>query len=98
MNPADLRAWLELMSAEPNHVGSPHDKANAEFMLAKFREWGWDAHIETFQVLYPTPKSETLEMVDAVCREILGNSKAFGGLQVVLCVLHSDGLCEPLAG
>ena len=55
--------WLKQMSSAPNHVGSPHDKANAEFMLAKFKEWGWDAHIETFQVLYPTPISTTVEMV-----------------------------------
>jgi N-acetylated-alpha-linked acidic dipeptidase len=59
----DQLDWLKQMSAEPNHVGSPHDKANAEFMLAKFKEWGWDAHIETFQVLYPTPISTTIEMV-----------------------------------
>ena len=63
IDPADLRSWLEQMSSEPNQVGSPHDKANADFMLGKFKEWGWDAHIETFEVLYPTPKSEALEMV-----------------------------------
>jgi len=63
LNPGDLRAWLELMAAEPNHVGSPHDKTNAEFTLAKFREWGWDAQIETFYVLYPTPLSQKLELV-----------------------------------
>jgi hypothetical protein len=50
LDPADQRSWLKQMSSEPNQVGSPHDKANAEFMLAKFREWGWDAHIETFNV------------------------------------------------
>jgi N-acetylated-alpha-linked acidic dipeptidase len=63
LDPADQRAWLERMSAEPNHVGSPHNKANAEFMLEKFREWGWDAQIETFYVLYPTPIKQALEMV-----------------------------------
>ncbi|MDI1337638.1 MAG: transferrin receptor-like dimerization domain-containing protein [Lacunisphaera sp.] len=63
LNPADLRAWLEQMAAEPNHVGSPHDKLNAEFTLAKFQEWGWDAHIETFYVLYPTPLTQKLELV-----------------------------------
>jgi N-acetylated-alpha-linked acidic dipeptidase len=63
LNPADLRSWLEQMAAEPNHVGSPHDKANAEFTLAKFQEWGWDAHIETFYVLYPTPLTQKLELV-----------------------------------
>jgi N-acetylated-alpha-linked acidic dipeptidase len=62
LSSADQTAWLKLLSAEPNHVGSPHDKANAEWLLARYRQWGWDAHIETFQVLYPTPVSETLEM------------------------------------
>jgi N-acetylated-alpha-linked acidic dipeptidase len=60
----DQREWLRQMSAEPNQVGSAHDKANAEFMLAKFKEWGWDARIETFDVLYPTPKSHMLELVE----------------------------------
>ncbi|MBS0395224.1 MAG: M28 family peptidase, partial [Proteobacteria bacterium] len=58
----DLRGWLERMSAEPNQVGSPHDKANAEFMLQQFRAWGWDAQIETFYVLYPTPTHVALEL------------------------------------
>jgi N-acetylated-alpha-linked acidic dipeptidase len=60
---AQLREWLKRMSSEPNQVGSPHDKANAEFMLERFKAWGWDAQIETFYVLYPTPKSMTLELV-----------------------------------
>ena len=63
LDPNDQRDWLKQMSSQPNQVGSPHDKANAEFMQAKFREWGWDAHIETFNVLYPTPKRELLELV-----------------------------------
>jgi len=63
LSSADLRSWLQQMSSAPNHVGSPHDKANAEFQLAKFREWGWDASIETFSVLYPTPKEVSVELV-----------------------------------
>jgi N-acetylated-alpha-linked acidic dipeptidase len=50
------------MAAEPNQVGSPHDKANAEYEQKLLKSWGWDAQIETFEVLYPTPISETLEM------------------------------------
>jgi N-acetylated-alpha-linked acidic dipeptidase len=65
LQPNDLRDWMKLMASEPNHVGSPHDKANAEWELAKFKEFGWDAHMETFQVLYPTPISETLELKGA---------------------------------
>ncbi|HET8612909.1 MAG TPA: M28 family peptidase, partial [Sphingomonas sp.] len=60
---ADQLAWLKDFSSEPNQVGSPHDKANAEKTLALFKQWGWDAHIETFKVLYPTPISTTLELV-----------------------------------
>ncbi|HEX3912792.1 MAG TPA: transferrin receptor-like dimerization domain-containing protein [Steroidobacteraceae bacterium] len=63
LSSADLRDWLKQMSSAPNHVGSPHDKANAEFELAKFREWGWDASIETFSVLYPTPKEVSVELI-----------------------------------
>src|SRR6204780_6017521 len=59
----DLRAWFQQMSSAPNHVGSPHDKANAEFQLAKFKEWGWDAAIETFSVLYPTPREVSVELI-----------------------------------
>ena len=63
LSAATLRAWMEQMSSEPNHVGSAHDKANAEFQLKKFREWGWDASIETFSVLYPTPRTVSVELV-----------------------------------
>ncbi len=62
IHPDDLRDWMKTMAAEPNQVGSPHDKANADYELGLFRAWGWDAHIETFEVLYPTPLSETLEL------------------------------------
>lgn len=63
LSAADQRAWLKLMAAKPNQVGSPHDKANADWMLARFKEWGWDAHLETFMVLYPTPKTVSLELL-----------------------------------
>src|SRR6202166_4134980 len=63
LSAADLRAWMKKMSSEPNHVGSAHDKANAEFELQKFREWGWEASIETFSVLYPTPIEVSVELI-----------------------------------
>ncbi len=58
-----MRANMELLSAHPHHVGSPYDKQNAEWILAQYKQWGWDAHIEEFQVLFPTPKLRLLEMV-----------------------------------
>jgi N-acetylated-alpha-linked acidic dipeptidase len=62
IQPTDLRDWMKRLASEPNHVGSPHDKANAQWILAQFKSWGWDAHIESFDVLYPTPIHQTLEM------------------------------------
>jgi N-acetylated-alpha-linked acidic dipeptidase len=62
-DPARLRANMKLLSARPHHVGSPYDLQNAEWILAQYKSWGWDAHIETFDVLFPTPKERLVEMV-----------------------------------
>jgi N-acetylated-alpha-linked acidic dipeptidase len=62
IDPAEMGGWLKLLAAEPNHVGSVHDKTNAEWIAAQLKSWGWDARIETFEVLYPTPISEALEL------------------------------------
>jgi len=61
---ANQREYMRRLSARPHHVGSPYDKDNAEWILARFKEWGLDAHIETFGVLFPTPKVRVLEMVE----------------------------------
>jgi N-acetylated-alpha-linked acidic dipeptidase len=63
-DPANLREYMRLMSAHPHHVGSPYDKQNAEWILERFKEWGFDAHIETFSVLFPTPGVRLLEMIE----------------------------------
>src|SRR5437763_1611101 len=63
-DPANLREYMKRLSARPHHVGSPYDKDNAEWILARFKEWGLDAHIETFHVLFPTPKLRVLEMTE----------------------------------
>lgn len=59
----NLREWMKRMSAKPHHVGSPHGKENADFMLALFKSWGFDARIEQFDVLFPTPKTRRLELL-----------------------------------
>jgi N-acetylated-alpha-linked acidic dipeptidase len=60
---ANIRENMRRLSARPHHVGSPYDKDNAEWILSKFKEWGFDAKIETFDVLFPTPKIRVLEML-----------------------------------
>jgi N-acetylated-alpha-linked acidic dipeptidase len=61
--PGNIKSYMQRMSARPHHVGSPFDKDNAEWILAQFKTWGWDAQIENFEVLFPTPKERVLEMV-----------------------------------
>lgn len=61
-DPKLMRDYMQRLSAHPHHVGSPYDKQNAEWILAQLQSWGWDAKIEQFQVLFPTPKARLLEM------------------------------------
>ncbi len=59
---ANIDSGIRIMSSHPHHVGSPGDKAVAEYIYNKFKSWGYDAQIETFYVLFPTPKERLLEM------------------------------------
>jgi N-acetylated-alpha-linked acidic dipeptidase len=62
--PDNIRENMRRLSARPHHVGSPYDKDNAEWILARFKEDGFDAKIETFNVLFPTPKERAVELVE----------------------------------
>ena len=63
-SPDNQRDYMKRLTAQPHHVGSPYDKDNAEWMLAKMKEWGLDAHIENFDVLFPTPRERVVELVE----------------------------------
>ncbi len=60
---ANLDKWMKHLSARPHHVGSPWGKQNAEYIAALFRSWGYAVEIETYHVLFPTPKLRLLELV-----------------------------------
>jgi N-acetylated-alpha-linked acidic dipeptidase len=53
---------IKELSAFPHNLGSPGSKAVAEKILQKYKSYGLDAHIETFTVLFPTPKTRVLEL------------------------------------
>ena len=59
----NIGEYMRIMSARPHHLGSAYGKQNAEWMLARFTEWGWDARIENYDVLFPTPKERLVEMI-----------------------------------
>jgi N-acetylated-alpha-linked acidic dipeptidase len=63
-DPSIARESMRRLSAAPHHLGSPQGAKNAEWILGKFQEWGLDARIETFEVLFPTPKERVLELVE----------------------------------
>src|SRR5579863_9446837 len=63
-SPQLMRDYMQRLSARPHNVGTAYDKDNAEWLAAKFKEFGLEAHIETFDVLYPTPKERVVELVD----------------------------------
>jgi N-acetylated-alpha-linked acidic dipeptidase len=62
LSAANIDSYLKTLSAFPHNVGTAQDAANAQYILDKFKSWGYDAHIETFYVLFPTPKTRLLEM------------------------------------
>jgi N-acetylated-alpha-linked acidic dipeptidase len=59
-----IGTYIQKLSARPHHVGSAYDKENVEWLTSTFKQWGLDAHIETFNVLFPTPKDRLVELVE----------------------------------
>lgn len=62
-NSQRIRESMQRMSARPHHLGSPYGKEVAQWILKQFQDWGWDARIETFEVLFPTPAERAVELV-----------------------------------
>ena len=44
--PSRIRESLRILSARPNHLGSPYQKENATRVRDWFRSYGWQAEIE----------------------------------------------------
>ena len=63
LNAKNQDTWMQFLSSHPHHVGSPQDKANAEFMAKLFQSWGYQTEIVSYYVLFPTPKTRLLELL-----------------------------------
>jgi N-acetylated-alpha-linked acidic dipeptidase len=61
--PARMREAMRHMSARPHHVGSPYGREVAEWLRAQLQSYGWEARIETFDVLFPVPTERVVELV-----------------------------------
>jgi len=63
LNGKEQDTWMQFLSSHPHHVGSPQDKANAEYIVSLFRSWGWETEIAEYWPLFPTPKTRVLELL-----------------------------------
>jgi N-acetylated-alpha-linked acidic dipeptidase len=61
-----IREFMAAMASEPHHAGSPASRTVAEYPLAKFKEFGLEARIETFDALIPYPTQRVLEVVSPI--------------------------------
>jgi N-acetylated-alpha-linked acidic dipeptidase len=62
--PSRIRESNRILSAEPHHLSSPYGQKNARWILDRFHEYGLEAAIETFWVLFPTPRERVVELVE----------------------------------
>lgn len=65
LSATNVDEWMRLLTSRPHHLGSPKGKENAEFIADRFRSWGYDVAIETYDVLFPTPKTRVLQLLGA---------------------------------
>jgi N-acetylated-alpha-linked acidic dipeptidase len=66
LSKAHIGDMIKQFSSAPHHLGSARGKAVAGLILDQFKSYGWDARIETYYVLFPTPKTRSLEMLSPV--------------------------------
>jgi N-acetylated-alpha-linked acidic dipeptidase len=61
-----MKIYMERMASKPHHAGAAGSRAVAEYALGMFKEWGFEAHIESFDALLPYPTARVLEMTEPV--------------------------------
>jgi N-acetylated-alpha-linked acidic dipeptidase len=83
----NLEQWMRKMTTRPHHAGSPKAKENADFIAGLFRSWGYQTEIETFHVLFPTPKTRELQLLRPypitlpLTEQIIGNDAVADALR-----------------
>jgi len=62
--PENLREYMRRVDGASAQCRLAIDKDNAEWIAAKFKEFGLETQIENFDVLYATPKERLIELVE----------------------------------
>ena len=74
----DQLGWLQQMSSEPNHVGSPHDKANAELIARPVQAMGLGRAYREIRRPLSNADHETLELMRRPARRSRRAARAAG--------------------
>jgi N-acetylated-alpha-linked acidic dipeptidase len=67
------------LSAKPHNLGSAGSKEVAEKIQKRFQEYGFDTHMDVYQVLFPAPKTRILEMTSPTVYRALLKEPAVKG-------------------
>lgn len=59
---ARLKEYMEAIAGDPHVAGQPSSRRVADYALAKFKSFGLDANIETFEAMMPWPIETTVEV------------------------------------
>ncbi len=62
LNAKRIGEHIKQLSSVPHHVGSVGGKMVASEIAKVFTDAGWDTKMETYQLMFPTPITRTLEM------------------------------------
>ncbi|MEO6214290.1 MAG: M28 family metallopeptidase [Vicinamibacterales bacterium] len=70
VTPADARRWLAALTEEPHVAGTPAEKKLADYVLARFKEFGLAAELVRYDVFLNHPRHVSLKLVSPVDEEL----------------------------
>jgi N-acetylated-alpha-linked acidic dipeptidase len=70
VTPASARKWLAALTEEPHVAGTPAEKKVADYVLARFKEFGLSAEIVRYEVFLNHPTHVALKLVAPIEEEL----------------------------
>ena len=70
VTPANARRWLAALTEEPHVAGTAAEKKVADYVLARFKEFGLDAELVRYDVFLNHPKHVSLKLMSPVEEEL----------------------------
>jgi N-acetylated-alpha-linked acidic dipeptidase len=68
--PDRARRWLAQLAEDPHVAGTPQEKKAADYVLARFKEFGLDAEMTRYDVFLNHPRSVSLKLTAPVEMEL----------------------------